>query len=96
MSGNDTEGLRYGVIETTDKYYLTWKEDSDIQNPLDRQLTQLCAKNRLLEIIHDFIVYDKGIKKICRPNQYFGVKAAQESVKKRQKLNHGLAYQMDI
>ncbi len=84
MSGNDTEGLRYGVIETTDKYYLTWKEDSDIQNPLDRQLTQLCAKNRLLEIIHDFIVYDKGIKKICRPNQYFGVKAAQESVKKRQ------------
>lgn len=84
MAGNDTEGLRYGVIETSDKYYLTWKEDSDIQNPLDRQITQLCEKNRLLELVHDFIVYDKGIKKICRPNQYFGVKAAQESVKKRQ------------
>lgn len=84
MAGNDTEGLRYGVIETSDKYYLTWKEDSDIQNPLDRQITQLCEKSRLLELIHDFIVYDKGIKKICRPNQYFGVKAAQESVKKRQ------------
>lgn len=84
MAGNDTEGLRYGVIETSEKYYLTWKEDSNIQNPLDRQLTQLCEKNRLLELVHDFVVYDKGIKKICRPNQYFGVKAAQENVKKRQ------------
>ncbi len=26
MAGNDTEGLRYGVIETPEKYYLTWKE----------------------------------------------------------------------
>src|SRR5262249_25938790 len=28
MAGNDTEGLRYGVIQTPEKYYLTWKEDS--------------------------------------------------------------------
>ena len=27
MAGNDTEGLRYGTIETPEKYYLTWKED---------------------------------------------------------------------
>jgi type I restriction enzyme, R subunit len=54
MAGNDTEGLRYGVIETTEKYYLTWKEESAIENPLDRQLAQLCEKRRLLEIIHDF------------------------------------------
>src|SRR5262249_38695434 len=27
MAGNDTEGLRYGTIETKEKYYLTWKED---------------------------------------------------------------------
>ena len=30
-------------------------------------------------MIHDFIVFDAGIKKICRDNQYFGVKAAQTS-----------------
>ena len=38
MAGNDTEGLRYGTIQTPEKYYLTWKEDSDIENPLDRAL----------------------------------------------------------
>ena len=26
MAGNDTEGLRYGVIETSEKYWLHWKE----------------------------------------------------------------------
>jgi type I restriction enzyme R subunit len=84
MAGNDTEGLRYGVIETPEKYYLTWKEESAIENLLDRSLTQLCEKQRLLEIIHDFVVFDAGVKKICRPNQYFGVRAAQERVRWRE------------
>ena len=83
MAGNDTEGLRYGVIETSEKYYLTWKEESTIENLLDRHLTQLCEKQRLLEIIHDFVVFDAGVKKLCRPNQYFGVRAAQERVRRR-------------
>ncbi|HYU76589.1 MAG TPA: type I restriction endonuclease, partial [Ktedonobacteraceae bacterium] len=84
MAGNDTEGLRYGVIETHEKYYLTWKEESRIENLLDRHLTQLCGKQRLLEIIHDFVVFDAGVKKICRPNQYFGVRKAQERVHRRE------------
>ena len=33
MAGNDTEGLRYGVIETPEKYYLTWKEDEPGREP---------------------------------------------------------------
>lgn len=84
MAGNDTEGLRYGVIETPEKYYLTWKEDGDISNPLHRALGQLCNKERLLELIHDFMVFDAGTKKICRHNQYIGVRAAQEHVKQRE------------
>jgi type I restriction enzyme R subunit len=84
MAGNDTEGLRYGAIKTPEKYYLTWKEASEIENPLDRAIFQLCRKERLLELIHDFMVFDAGTKKACRHNQYFGVRAAQEAVKKRQ------------
>ena len=38
MAGNDTEGLRYGTIQTPEKYYLTWKEESTVENPLDRAL----------------------------------------------------------
>jgi type I restriction enzyme R subunit len=84
MAGNDTEGLRYATIETPEKYYLTWKEDSSIENPLDRHLLQLCQKERFLELIHDFIVFDRGIKKVCRHNQYFGVKEAQNYLNRRE------------
>jgi type I restriction enzyme R subunit len=99
MAGNDTEGLRYGTIETAEKYYLTWKEDnkatdalskeiqklcSQVEYSIDKHLIGLCHKERFLEIIHDFIVFDRGIKKLCRPNQYFGVKAAQRRVKKHE------------
>jgi type I restriction enzyme R subunit len=82
MAGNDTEGMRYGTIETPEKYYLTWKEPSAVENPLDRALLQTCNKRRLLELIHDFLVFDSGVKKLCRHNQYFGVRAAQDHVKR--------------
>ena len=84
MAGNDTEGLRYGSVETKEKYYLTWKEESTVENLLDRGLIQLCGKARLLELIHDFIVFDAGTKKLCRHNQYFGVRATQAFVKRRE------------
>ncbi len=45
---------------------------------------QVCAKARFLELIHDFIVFDAGIKKLCRHHQYFGVRAAQRHVKSRE------------
>ena len=84
MAGNDTEGLRYGTIQTPEKYYLTWKEEGAQENLLDRALVQLCNKSRFLELIHDFIVFDAGVKKLCRHNQYFGVRAAQPYVKRRE------------
>jgi type I restriction enzyme R subunit len=88
MAGNDTQGLRYGTIETKEKYYLTWKEQapasSTTANPLDQALRQLCAKARFLELIHDFIVFDAGTKKLCRHNQYFGVRAAQQHARRRE------------
>ncbi|MBD9497314.1 type I restriction endonuclease subunit R [Ensifer sp. ENS01] len=84
MAGNDTEGMRYGTIETPEKYYLAWKEQSAVENPLDRALLQICNKRRFFELIHDFLVFDSGIKKLCRQNQYFGVRAAQDHVKRRE------------
>ena len=88
MAGNETEGLRYSVIETPEKYWLRWKEaDADPgagDNPLLRELGQLCSQERLLELVHDFMVFDAGTKKTCRHNQYFGVQAAQARVKRRE------------
>jgi type I restriction enzyme R subunit len=88
MAGNDTEGLRYATIETPEKYFLRWVEDTGPyageSNLLDRHLLQVCRKPRLLELIHDFVVFDAGTKKLCRQNQYFGVKAAQEFIQRRE------------
>lgn len=84
FAANDVEGLRYGVIETPEKYWLEWKEPSEVAEPLDRALLQMCSKHRLLELIHDFMVFDSGVKKTARHNQYFGVKAAQERVARRE------------
>jgi type I restriction enzyme R subunit len=84
MAGNDVEGLRYGVIDTAEKYWLSWREPCNIADPLDCALSQMCSKDRLLERIHDFMVFDAGVKKTCRQNQYFGVKAAQARIVKRE------------
>lgn len=85
MAGNNTEGLRYGTIETPERFYLTWKEPGGTgDTPLETALLQLCEKGRFLELIHDFIVFDRGVKKLSRPNQYFGVRAAQKHVRERE------------
>jgi type I restriction enzyme, R subunit len=85
LAGNDSEGLRYGTIETQGKYFLTWKEDEtdNASYKLDKYLAKLCNKARLMELIHDFVLFDGGIKKLPRVHQYFGIKAAQTHVQQR-------------
>lgn len=104
MAGNDTQGLRYGTIETPEKYYLEWKEENPKYNQqidpieqkylsnftyesgdnlLDCALIRLCNKTRFLDLIHNFIIFDKGIKKTCRHHQYFGIKAAQKHIQRQ-------------
>lgn len=85
FAGNDSQGLYYGVIDTPEKFWLRWKEpDASIPNELDRSVSQWFNKERLLEMIHDFLVFDAGVKKVCRPNQYFAVKAAQPRCEKKE------------
>jgi type I restriction enzyme R subunit len=84
MAGNTSQGLRYGTIETPERYFLAWKEPSETGEPLDRDVLNLCNPKRFLEIIHDFTVFDAGRKKLCRHNQYFGIKAAQEKLRRRE------------
>lgn len=86
MAGNDSQGLRYGTIETPEKYYLEWKEEAE--NPyahkLDFHLSLMCNKKRFLQLIHDFIVFDAGVKKTCRHNQFFGIEAAKQRIAQRE------------
>lgn len=86
FAGNDSEGLRYGTIGTGEKFFLQWKEgDSDEgMYQVDKYLCKICSKQRVLELMFDFVVFDGGIKKLPRVHQYFGIKAAQENIRRRE------------
>jgi len=99
MAGNDTEGLRIGVIITPEKYFIDWKEDEKTEDALslkikelsedesykvDRHLISICQKERLLDLIYNFLVFDGGEKKLCRHNQYFAVMASRQKIKDKQ------------
>ncbi|SFH77932.1 type I restriction endonuclease subunit R [Halpernia frigidisoli] len=86
MAGNNTQGLRYGTTDTKQKYYLSWKEeDQDNEDyKLDKYLKKLCEKSRMIDLLYNGVIYDAGVKKLPRPHQYFGLKAAQDFVKRRE------------
>src|ERR1039457_4746202 len=86
FAGNDSEGLQYGTIKTEEKYFLKWKEDEadNSRFKLDKYLLKMCSKERLIELMHDFVLFDGGMKKLPRVHQYFGIKAAQEHVHRRE------------
>lgn len=86
LAGNNTQGLRYGTIETAEKYYLAWKEDETDNTgyKLDKYLTKLCNKERFLDIIYNGVVFDAGRKKLPRPHQYFALKEAQKFIQQKE------------
>lgn len=89
LAGNESEGLKYGVIKTPEEFWLKWKEptgepcepsqfsQADYPNEMMRSLLQMLEPHRLLEFVHDCIIFDGGIKKAARPNQYFALAAAK-------------------
>ncbi len=90
LAGSDSQGLRYGTTGTPEQFFVQWKDEAPTGAALaagallDRPLAQLCNKTRLLDLIRNFIIFDAGHKKVPRPHQFFGVKAAQERIAKRE------------
>lgn len=95
FAGNEAEGLFYGTTDTPEKYYLKWKEDKKATDKLSADvkmlqvkevdrlrdgIISLCNKERFLSLIHDFVIYDAGIKKVTRHNQYFANIAARKRI----------------
>ena len=53
-------------------------------NLLEKQCYRIFQKERLLDIIHNFIIYDSGIKKICRYNQFYAIKRCEKRLVRNQ------------
>ena len=115
LIGCNVHGLRYGTMNTPEKFYAEWKEKdssslycsqvasvvnksvsvsvvsdiafdlirSDYSQTLNRTVTEqdmgiygLLEPTRMLDLVRNFILYDRGTKKIARYPQYFAVKKA--------------------
>jgi len=88
FAGSDSQGLRYGTVTTKEEFFVDWKATDNAPLTagalLDRPLAEMCEKSRLLDLIRNFIIFDGGIKKVPRPHQFAGVKAAQERIRTRE------------
>lgn len=67
-------------------YFDTMEQERVLPTEQDQYLFGLCRPERLLDLIHNFTIYDGGIKKLARYQQYFTVKEITERVKT---LDHG-------
>ncbi len=63
--------------ERNDVDVLIGERCKGIEGKLDSQIYAVFYKRRFLDLIHNFIIFDKGIKKVCRYNQYYAIKRAQ-------------------
>ncbi len=92
LAGNDSQGLRYGTATTEAQFFVEWKDEAPVlagSSPaegalLDRPLAQMCNKARLLDLLRHCMIFDGGRKKVPRQHQYFGLKAAQARIAKRE------------
>ncbi len=90
FAGNDSQGLYYSTIGDDEKLFVKWKVQQTSTTPsttgflLDQPLAEMCEKARLLDLIRNFIIFDGGRKKVPRPHQFAGVKAAQERIRQRE------------
>lgn len=85
IAGNNQEA-KYGTICTPSEFYSTWSDEAKespytpqaygIRAPdaLDKLFTSLLHPKRVLEFISSFIIFDCGVKKVARYQQFFAIK----------------------
>ncbi len=79
IAGN-ANTCKYATVSTPEKFWGVWREEIELNlkdrlpTNLDKTIYGLFDKNRVLEFIKYFIIFDKGIKKIARYQQYFAIK----------------------
>ncbi len=81
------EAVKYGTAGTPQEFYCKWHEenvqwqedaakryvDDGHITEQDKVIVSMLSKPRLLNLVRFFILYDSGVKKIARYQQFFGV-----------------------
>ncbi|MCD8049903.1 MAG: type I restriction endonuclease subunit R [Clostridia bacterium] len=89
--------VKYATAGTPKKFWNVWKEQDDDwmqlrlnefisdRTPMeqDKNIISFFSPERVYEIIRYFILFDANVKKICRYQQYFGVKEIMKTIEER-------------
>ena len=82
LAVTDKDALFSGDFAQARKFFDALETQGERQvTEQDRMLFSMCRPERFIELIYKFIVYEGGIKKIARYQQYFVVKSTLERVK---------------
>lgn len=92
--GNGKVG-KYGAINSAYEYFNEWKrhteeEPNDIKLTYKKMIEGLFEKDRLLDIVENYIKFDYDNKIVCRNHQYLGVERVLQNIKNRKELNRKL------
>ena len=88
LMASNKNAVKYATTNTPKKFWNVWKEEDTafLENALtqyvadrtpteqDRNMISLLCKERVMELMHYFVLFDANVKKICRYQQYFAIK----------------------
>lgn len=97
VMATNKNAVQYATTGTPKKFWSVWKEedtaflDAALERHVrgrtpteqDRCLVSLFCKERVMELIRYFVLFDANVKKICRYQQYFAVKAIMATLRQR-------------
>lgn len=95
MSTNKNE-TKYATCGTGSKFWAVWQEEDKkwLDNHLnkivtdrevtvqDKNIISLFSKERFMDIVKYFVLFDKDVKKIARYQQYFAIKEIMKKIEK--------------
>ncbi len=94
LAGNN-HSPKYATTGTPKKFYAVWNEKNNdyikicnnlvsdrTASKLDHTIYSLFEQNRVIELIHSFIIFDNKVKKIARYQQYFAIAKIMKRIEK--------------
>jgi hypothetical protein len=93
VQGTNPDLINTSLYSRLEKYFLRWKEDEQDNSrfKLDKYLLKMCRKDRLIELMKDFVLFDGGQKKTAPRAPVFRHKGRPTACT-REEGRHHLAY----
>ena len=88
VMATNKNAVKYATAGTPKKFWSVWKEQDAVfldsrlaqlvadraPTEQDRNIISLFSRERLMELIRYFVLFDANVKKICRYQQYFAIR----------------------